>query len=267
MINAFRVMTFNVRGIHEDGVNAWPYRAELNIQTIKRYRPDLIGIQEAQSGNLDSYAAELTEYNCELGPISIRQSDLYHRIPIYWLAERFEYLGSGSFYLSETPHEWSLSWGARLVRAANWVKLRCMQTGQPFIHLNTHLDHEIETVRVNSAKLIIEQLVLARKDGLPAVITGDFNAVPTSKAHSTFITNGYHDTFTNAGHTDAEGINTFHGFKGGSFEFTNFRIDWILVSSGKTTRLKPYTCEVIRDARPPIYPSDHYPVLTELVWA
>ncbi|MEM9955079.1 MAG: endonuclease/exonuclease/phosphatase family protein [Chloroflexota bacterium] len=43
-----RVMTFNVRGsFHDDGDNDWHKRRELNIATIKKYDPDIIGFQEA----------------------------------------------------------------------------------------------------------------------------------------------------------------------------------------------------------------------------
>jgi endonuclease/exonuclease/phosphatase family metal-dependent hydrolase len=264
MAGILNVMTFNVRGIHDDGANGWPQRAALNVKVIRRCRPDLIGVQEAQSGNLETYAAELPEYACEPGPLSIRQTERYHRVPIYWRAERFECLGSGSFYLSETPDEWSLSWGARLVRAVNWVRLRCRETGLTFIHLNTHLDHEIEQARVNSAQLIVGCLETIREDGLPVIVTGDFNAVPTSKAYQTFINSGYRDTFTEAGHTDAEGLNTFHGFKGEDFAFSNYRIDWILVGADGAGQLNTRSCDILRDAQPPLYPSDHYPVLATL---
>ncbi len=65
-----RVMTFNVRGsFHEgDGLNAWNNRAALNVETLKRQAPDLIGFQELQSGNLDTYEEKLPEYGRVLGP-------------------------------------------------------------------------------------------------------------------------------------------------------------------------------------------------------
>lgn len=41
------------------------------------------------------------------------------------------------------------------------------------------------------------------------------------------------------------------------------RCDWILTRDGACS-FKVHSCEVLRDATPPIYPSDHYPVLAEL---
>jgi hypothetical protein len=49
-------MTFNVRGsYHRDGLNTWNNRAPLNVETIKHHAPHLIGFQELQGGNLETY--------------------------------------------------------------------------------------------------------------------------------------------------------------------------------------------------------------------
>ena len=47
-------MSFNVRGSFRDArkKNAWRNRAALNVATIERYAPDVIGLQESQRGNL-----------------------------------------------------------------------------------------------------------------------------------------------------------------------------------------------------------------------
>src|SRR5262245_50571215 len=104
-------MTFNVRGsFHQDDSNDWVTRRDLNVATILKYAPDIIGFQEAQSGNLEAYKSALGEYTCELGLISIRKAANYHRVPIYWKRDCFTKLDSGGFYLSETPDAWSVSW-------------------------------------------------------------------------------------------------------------------------------------------------------------
>ena len=64
-----RIMSFNIRGAFvEDGDNIWPSRAKLNCETIKRVSPDLIGIQELQKGNWETYEESLSEYDKILGP-------------------------------------------------------------------------------------------------------------------------------------------------------------------------------------------------------
>ena len=66
---SLRVMTFNVRGsFHEgDGINAWNNRAALNVETLKRQAPHVIGFQEVQSGNLVTCKERIPEYGRVLG--------------------------------------------------------------------------------------------------------------------------------------------------------------------------------------------------------
>ncbi|HUY76619.1 MAG TPA: hypothetical protein VMV29_07590 [Ktedonobacterales bacterium] len=66
-----RVMTFNIANAidtEDDGVNAWASRAALNVATIQRYAPDLIGFQQFDQGNLATYQEQLPGYKWVLGP-------------------------------------------------------------------------------------------------------------------------------------------------------------------------------------------------------
>src|SRR5918912_1267365 len=104
-------MTFNVRGAFHrgDGINAWDKRSALNVETIKRHAPGLIGFQELQSGNLDTYRERLPEYSYVLG---LRAGNLapYEFNAIFFDPKRLEMLDSGGFWLSTTPERYSSSW-------------------------------------------------------------------------------------------------------------------------------------------------------------
>ena len=42
-----KVMSFNVRyGTAMDGDNSWPHRKDIVVETIRKYSPDLCGLQE-----------------------------------------------------------------------------------------------------------------------------------------------------------------------------------------------------------------------------
>jgi endonuclease/exonuclease/phosphatase family metal-dependent hydrolase len=259
-----RVMTFNVRGaFHEDGINNWANRRDLNVATILKYAPDIIGFQEAQSGNLEAYEVALTDYASKLGLISIRQEENYHRVPIYWKRDRFTKLDSGGFYLSLTPAEWSLSWGSSLVRAVTWVKLRESNSDFVFVVLTTHFPHEPEAdlARDESARLVVRQLAQVCPPDAPQIVMADFNALPGSAAYQVFSADGYSDT-CNAAPEWGE-TSTFHGFQGAAFPHSGFRIDWILTKTGARQITTKHHL-VVTDAEPPLYPSDHYPVLADL---
>ena len=66
----------------------------------------------------------------------------------------------------------------------------------------------------------------------------------------------------------------FHGFQGRSYFGLEWggavfwRVDWIMLRPGKQPGRQPVqtlSCTIVRDAEPPVYVSDHYPVVTELL--
>lgn len=258
-----KIMTFNVRGsFNDDGDNVWEKRRALNLATIKKYAPDILGFQEAQTGNLETYDAELNDYACEHCFPAPRDNGFEH-VPLYWREDRFEKLDSGGFYLSETPDVPSIGWEAMLIRPTTWLKLREKTSGTAFMVLNTHFPHQMDKheTRQECAKLIVRQIETLAPD-LAAIILGDFNALPDSLAYQTFLENGFIDTYRAAGH--AEDVNTFHRFKGEKFEAEAIRIDWIFTQDA-AQKFTIERCDVIRDAEPPLYPSDHYPVMATVM--
>jgi len=265
-MTTIRVLTFNIRGAtHDDGENIWERRSDLNVRTIQRYAPDLIGFQETHAVNHETYGRELGGYRSVLGPKAENEPPHQHNA-IYWNPARLELLDQGGFWLSETPHTWSGSWDTRCIRAANWARFRLADSSAELLHLNTHLDHVSERARVEGSKLIAAHLREIAGDHGPVIVTADFNCNPGSEAYRTFMQAGFTDTHLAAGNAPE---NTFHGFEGDAFEprYPNEegRIDWILHRdnrAGNTAGVR--SCVVLRAAEPPIFPSDHYPVLAEI---
>ena len=168
---------------------------------------------------------------------------------------------AGGFWLSETPESFSRSWGTRQARSLNWALLRLLPDGGGLLHLNTHLDHVSEPARRKGAELIVRWLERAQIE-VPVVLTGDFNCEPGSETYRTLASAGFADAHLLAGNAPA---NTFHAFRGeGHRPRREGRIDWILLRDGPRLRWAVRSCEVLRDADPPVYPSDHYPVLARL---
>ena len=273
----FWVMSFHVSGAFREAerINAWKYRAALNVATIERYAPALIGFQELQSGNLETYQERLPGYGYVLGPRAGNGAP-YEFNAIFFDQARLELLDSGGFWLSLTPQKRSSSWQARVVRSASWARLGCRETGSSFLHLNTHLDHLSRRARLEGSRLILEKIAEIRGEDLPALITGDFNCPPGSPPYRAFIEAGFEDTYLAAGNDDAGDSSTYHAF--GGWRYTALRcacglrlvrgprrLDWILLRDPrKRIGTKFHLIARDRDAKLGIYPSDHYPVLTEL---
>ncbi len=270
-----RVMSFNIRGSsHDRGkANAWAKRAPANVEIIERCAPTLIGFQELQRGNLKTYLRRLPGYAHILGPRYSNRPP-YSFNAIFFDPARLEVLDSGGFWLSTTPERYSASWGTRVIRSANWALLASPETGLSFVHLNTHLDHVSPPARREASGLILRKLAEIRqhiRTGLPIIVTGDFNCRPGTSTYLNFIEDGFVDTYLAAGNEESEDANTFHAFKGSHYRDAHpdrgpRRIDWILLND-PDRRISVKSCSIVRDSDGPpgVYPSDHYPVLAELV--
>lgn len=265
MADGITVMTFNIRGSqHRDGANEWTRRARLNVDCIRRCAPHLVGFQEFQKGNLKTYDAELSGYERVLGPgYENRRPWAYNAI--YWDPDKLELLDEGGFWLSETPAKRSRSWGSSHVRSATWAHFRTL-SGEEFVHLNTHLDHKSVEARVEGSRLIISRLDELTDGELPALVTGDFNCNPGFKTYDLYKAARYSDAHLRAGNARE---NTFHRFLGRDFTpkrpDSEARLDWILLRGGSRAAWEVESCTVVRDEEPLVYPSDHYPVLADLV--
>jgi hypothetical protein len=188
-----------------------------------------------------------------------------------WDPTKLRPVASDTFWLSETPDVYSGSWETDCIRSAAWIRFRVVGTDAVIVHLNTHLDHISEQARVEGARLIIDRLTDAAADGSAAIVTGDFNAPVGSSAYERFRAAGFADAHVQCGNDDTPGrAFTYHGYAGEAFRGSDSpprRIDWILLRGGSKTWMRADRCEIARDAQPPAYPSDHYPVIADVVCA
>ena len=265
-----RVMSFNVRGSFRDRTtrNSWRNRAALNVATIDEYAPDLIGLQEAQHGNLKVYRKRMPRYSIIRGPRygNVAPHDFN---AILFDPTRLRVLDSGGFWLSETPKKYSRSWGTRVARSTTWALFDIPGTELSILHLNTHLDHVSALARREGSRLIVRRAVeISDHTGLepPIIVTGDFNSRPGNTTYRNFMDAGFVDTYLTAG--NEEGANTFHAFGGARYRDAHpergpRRIDWILLKDPHE-RMRVKSHRIIRDENSGLYPSDHYPILAEL---
>jgi len=175
--------------------------------------------------------------------------------PIYWNTARMEKRESGHFWLSETPEEESIGWGACCLRNCCWVRLYDKQAQRELIVVNTHLDHISEQARINGIDLICRFIRKRFSAEMPLVLMGDFNAVPgtpTVQAADALLT----DARRAAG--ISEFAQTFHGF--GKEE--GCCIDYIYLSS----HLGCSQFELVKKTKGKTIQSDHYGLCAELVW-
>jgi endonuclease/exonuclease/phosphatase family metal-dependent hydrolase len=116
----------------------------------------------------------------------------------------------------------------------------------------------------------IAEMQKVQGQDIPTIVTGDFNCTPDSLPYSNFMEDGFVDTYLAAG-SDVGDAGTFHAFEGSRYTETGHgpeRIDWVLLRDSRQ-RIRALSQLTVRDhdRESGIYPSDHYPVLAELVLA
>lgn len=253
------LMTFNIRYDNPaDSLNNWKYRKDYAAGMILKNDIDVMGTQEVLNNQLNDLLILLPGYASQgVGRKDGKTDGEYSAV--FYKKERFELIKSGTFWLSEQPSYVGVKgWDAAIERIATWVILKEKISGKEFAFINTHFDHIGQVARRESAKLI-----LAKTDeianGLPAFVSGDFNATPDSEVIKIL-------TDTNSGNhlTDSRSITTnivgpawtFHGF--GTVPLENRSIiDYIFVKSG----IPVTQVSVISEMQGKIYLSDHNPVL------
>ena len=171
------IMTFNIRyGTAEDGTNSWYYRAGAVIDMINDQKPDLIGMQEALKDQIDVLKDYLS-YKC-IGVGRENGKSEGEHMSIFYNPKTMKIQKWGTFWLSETPDKPTKGWDAACKRTATWALVKDKNSGKQFYFVNTHLDHVGKEARKNGLNLILERIDAMNKDGLPLVLSGDFNVTP-----------------------------------------------------------------------------------------
>ena len=177
-----KVISYNIRlGVAKDGTNSWEFRYPASAMMIVDQKPDIFGLQEAY----DFQVKYLEEYCPGYKSVGVGREDGKHEgehMSIFYNKKTTKLLKWGTFWLSETPDVPSIGWDAACRRTATWAFFRHKATGRKFLMVNTHLDHVGKQARIKGMALILDRIKELNPEGLPVVLTGDFNAVSTDEA-------------------------------------------------------------------------------------
>lgn len=251
------VMTYNIRcGFCEDSssVNNWSNRKYLVAYIIKNHNPDLIGLQEAEMFQVNELIEMLDEYDW----YGVSREDGKKKgesTAILYKKKRFKPLTKKTFWLSETPDRVSKGWDAALKRTVTIIKFKDKKLNKEIYYANTHFDHIGEKARTESSRLIVKLLSKYSND-FPVIFSGDLNYISTSEGYK-ILSEKLFDTKIKAQKENGGNI-TFNGF-GKDIQPDN-KIDFIFVND-KVELLNHIIDTTTFNG---LYPSDHYPVITEI---
>ncbi len=282
-----KIMSFNVQT--ENGTQVRPdIRMDMLRDLLDEYMPDSIGLQEVTTkwrSMMDTYA-----FNQSYASVGDPRTPGGEANPIYYRADKFELLDSGTFWLSDTPEvEGSYFETSLYPRICTWAHLRDKTTGKEYVHLNAHLDHlgssEGRTLRTQQIIVILQ--FIQRFGDIPMVLTGDLNQAAVNsenKQYAVYKTLTGTKAFTLADGTEAyspfsnarydapdnmpEGqcatMTQYYDEKGSKYNPAKEPIDYVLYTGASLTAL---SYKIRLYDRGGLYLSDHLPVISEIKFA
>lgn len=254
--DALRIISFNLR-YNNDKAGSVKSRSKIVSAIIRQYSPDSFGVQEATGKWMDILGESLGDKYAFVATARDDTGYESERNAVFYLKDKYNLLDSGTIWLSETPQkENSKSFASNCTRIATWAVLENRESLQRYTHLNTHLDHIYESTRVKQAEVLIGKLTQLQAEN-KVICTGDFNTYPTSEVYEK-MTKFTNDTRASAISSDT-GV-TFHNY--GKFDYDNIGpIDYIFAPKSATV----HTHKIIRNTVKGMYPSDHYPIVADIV--
>lgn len=261
--NELNVVSFNIRmDTPQDKENQWTYRKDLAANVIKFYDVDVFGAQEVLHHQLTDLLDRLPGY----GYVGVGREDGKTKgeyAPIFYKKERFKVLKTGNFWLAEDMNAvGKKGWDAACERVATWAVMQDKASGKKFFFLNTHLDHVGKVARHEGASLVLEQ-VKRLSEGLPVIVTGDFNAAPEDEPIQVLTKerDPRHLVHSRTIAPVKYGPGwTYHNYGRIPYEKREW-IDYIFVKG----KIKVLRHGVLAESLNQLYPSDHCLVLSTLV--
>ena len=255
--NQIKVMSFNIRNISskDTGKKSWEVRKTAFIPMIEDHKPTVVGIQEAHLPQQKWLGENWKDYGYVGKGRSASNPDKDEFVPVFYRTKAVELVKWDCFWLSETPDvPGSKSWDSKYPRIATWAIFRHIASGKKFFFINTHIDVGSTVAPGKSMEVLVNKMSGLNPEGLPVVLTGDFNQEIDSDIFSrvkAFMTN----VRLSAPITDSK--YTYTGF--GTAKHMTV-VDHIFCTGFKA--LKFETIDKVYQDIPHI--SDHYPVIGKL---
>lgn len=179
------VMSFNIRQSHvkeKDPANNWTNRKDACLEMLKARQPDLVGFQEAQFRDQWAFLKDgLAAQYDNVGIGRDNGTDKGETSGFLYKRSVLTLLDSGTFWVSETPDVPSTSFDEKYNRSLTWGLFKINRTGKCFFYFNTHLGLTWRSQK-EGVELILRKMKEINPEGLPLILSGDLNTIPTSPA-------------------------------------------------------------------------------------
>ena len=240
-----KVISFNIRFRDDANGHAIAERAPRLDALTAPYDADVLGFQEYTPA-WEEHVARIYGEKYEIFN-KYRAESNHEGGPILWKRDRFDCLGRGWFWLSDTPEIESRGWDERFncYRMCVYAVLKEKQSGTSFVFMNTHFGFG-DNGQVRSADLI--HTYRQKLSEYPAFVVGDFNMTPTSPGYAAM---SRHFTDVNAA-TANDLRSTYHGYD--LSVPRDQHIDYCFIDKP----FVPLDQRIITDTVDGKFPSDHF---------
>ncbi|MBE6413475.1 MAG: endonuclease/exonuclease/phosphatase family protein [Verrucomicrobiaceae bacterium] len=259
-----RACSFNLRGVmkKDTGVRNWKHRKTIVANFIRKFDIDIIGAQESAVKQFPAFNELLPDY-AYFGESSLGKKDGRVINLIIYKKSKYKLLENATLWLAPTPKEKTKILDSAEPRTVNYGKFSDNKTGKIFYVFSTHLDHRGKKAKPEQAKYLMK-IIKEKTNGTPYLLVGDFNSGDDSKVIK-YIK-------SQQGVLDARDISkkepinmphTFNGFKGHTQKGDKNakRIDFLFISAPSEVA----TYEVSDYNENGAYPSDHYPIICDII--
>lgn len=248
-------MTYNVRyGLAKDGENSWENRKKEMLNLIETKSPDFFGTQEGLPFQVKYIKEAMTNY--EFVGKDRDGNGKGENTAIFYNKQKYKVIENYTFWLAKDQTKPNKDWDATFPRIYTYGLFEHIQTKKQLWVMNTHFDHVGVVARQESAKIILKKIKeIKKKNNLPIIFMGDLNSLPKSKVIKELNTILY-DT-----NRETKETSTFN-----DFVYNNpikKHIDYIFITKNNI-QIKKY--KILIDSKKTKYPSDHFPVYTELTF-
>ena len=252
---SLNIMTYNIRyAADQPEVYSWKNRRDGIMQSFEG--TDIAGLQEVLNVQVEDLKSSLSGYNL-IYRSREAEASVGEGVPILFKEDKFSLLYSGTFWLSDTPElPGSNTWEAACNRIVTWGRFIDKESNIEFFVFNTHLDHISQYARENGTRLILSTIQMMAP-GFPVILMGDFNADEENNVYKMITEFGLKDTYRDIRHDSDSTDLTYHGWQN---ESGLTRIDYVFVSADFHVK----NTKVVREKVNGIYPSDHFPVVSEI---
>ena len=234
-----RIITHNIRYATTSpfrGEELWAVRKSLIVNELRfhtTHHPQVfICLQEVLYEQLQDILLGLKGNGEEWAYIGVGRDDgaeAGEYSPILYRPSTWAVLLSKNMWLSETPDRPSKGWDAASIRILTIGTFQHRQSRKRIIAMNTHLDDQGSQSRLESARIIANQVatISPYKANLPVFLAGDLNSEPHMEAYQYLSGHSPMSDIQNLvplsdryGHKD-----TFTGFQGSP----TTRIDFLFI--------------------------------------